>query len=325
MTVRITGTGSYLPERVMTNAELEAIVDTSDEWIVTRTGIKERRIAADDEASSDMAAAAARPAMEAAGVSADDVDMIVVATTTPDMLFPSSACVVQGLLGAKNAFCFDLSAACSGFLYALEVARCSLESGSSETALVIGAEKFSSILDWEDRNTCVLFGDGAGAVVIRKSDDGRGIIAGSLEADGTCADMLNVPGGGSRLPFSKEVLEQRQCYVKMNGREVFKRAVRSMADVSARVLESAGLSTDDIDCVIPHQANLRIIEAVASRLDIPLDKFYLNLSKVGNVSAASVPLAMDEASRSGALKRGDLVLVSVMGAGFTWGASVLEW
>ena len=324
--VSIVGTGSYLPERILTNADLEKLVDTSDEWILTRTGIRERHLARDDEATSDMAAAAARRALEAAGVAASAVDLIIVGTVTPDMAFPSTACFVQELIGAKNAFCFDLEAACSGFLYGVEVARQFLGSGTIRTALVIGAEKLSCVTDWEDRGTCVLFGDGAGAAVLRAGSGGRGIISTVVGSDGALTDLLNIPGGGSRCPASLESLENRKHYMKMTGNEVFKHAVRCMCNAGVKVLEQSGLTIDDVACVIPHQANMRIIKAIANRLGHHCqDKFYMNLERVGNMSGASVPVALDEVVRAGRIKNGDIVMFIVFGGGFTWGASVMEW
>ncbi|TFH17319.1 MAG: ketoacyl-ACP synthase III [Lentisphaerales bacterium] len=324
MTVSIKGTGSYLPSRVMKNTDLEKMVSTTDEWIVTRTGITERRIAAEDEAVSDMAAVAARGALESAGIAARDVDAIIVATATPDMPFPSSACLVQHLIGAKRAFSFDIEAACSGFVYALETGRCLIQAGSARTVLVIGSEKFSSITDWQDRNTCILFGDGAGAVVLQASDAGRGLIATALHSDGGLGDMLKVPGGGSRRPASEQMMADRLQYITMNGREVFKHAVRCMTEVGLEVLASSGIAVKDIDWIVPHQANIRIIEAVADRLGTGMDKFYVNLDRVGNISAASIPLALDEGIRSGKIKKGQLILLTALGAGMTWGACVLE-
>lgn len=324
--VSIVGTGSCLPERILTNADLEKMVDTSDEWIRTRTGIRERHIAADDEATSDMSAVAARRALEAAGVSPEEVDVIIVATITPDMPFPATACFVQELIGAKNAFCFDIEAACSGFLYGVEMARGLLISGAVQTALVIGAEKLSGVTDWQDRATCVLFGDGAGAAVLRAGNHGRGIIATTLGSDGALTGLLNIPGGGSRFPASAESLAQRQHYMKMTGNEVFKHAVRCMCDAGTRVLQESGMTMDDVACVIPHQANMRIIRAIASRFGHhSLKKFYVNLERVGNMSGASVPVALDEAVRNGVVKNGDIILFIVFGGGFTWGASLMEW
>ncbi len=323
--VAILGTGSYLPERVLTNHDLEAMVDTSDEWIRTRTGIGERHIAADNEASSDMATVAAERALEASGVPAEKIDMIIVATITPDMIFPNTACLVQDRIGAKNAFCFDLEAACSGFLYGVETAKNFIMSGAIRYALIIGAEKLSCVTDWDDRATCVLFGDGAGAAVIGAAREGRGVIASTMGSDGTLADLLKLPAGGSRNPATEDTLAQRMHYMKMTGKKVFVHAVRCMCDAGMRALKKAGLTTDDVDWVIPHQANMRIIQAISDRLKVPTTRFCNNLEMVGNTSSASVPLALDEAVRDGRVKKGDVLLVIVFGGGFTWGAMVVEW
>ena len=326
MNVSIIGTGSYLPERILTNAELERMVDTSDEWVFTRTGIRQRRIAADTEAVSDMGAVAAGRALESAGLPATEVGMIVMATSTPDMFFPSSACLTQARIGAKNAFCFDLEAACSGFLYALETGRRFVEAGAVKNALIVGAEKLSCITDWTDRDTCVLFGDGAGAVVISSAGTGRGIIASVMHSDGTLAESLKVEGVGSRkLPPAEAGDGNTRPHIRMNGREVFKHAVLSMAGAINEVLEKSGMGLDEISWVIPHQANIRIIQAVNEKLNIPMERCCLNLERVGNISAASVPVALDEAARDGRIKKGQKILIVVVGAGFTWGASVLEW
>lgn len=326
LTAFIVGTGTYLPERVLDNHDLEKMVDTSDEWIRTRTGISERRIAADDEATSDMAAEAALRAIEGAGISAEDIELIIVSTVTPDMMFPSTACFVQGRIGAKNAFCFDLEAACSGFLYALDVARQFLLCGTVKTALVIGAEKLSCVTDWEDRGTCILFGDGAGAVVLRGGNGGgRGIMSSVMGSDGALTDLLMIPGGGSRNPTSVKTLEQRLQYIKMAGREVFKHAVRCMSEAGLKALEKSGLTIEDVDWVIPHQANMRIIKAIGDRLGVGREKVIANVDHVGNTSGASLPLALDEAVRDGRIGKGDIVLFIAFGGGFTWGATVVEW
>jgi 3-oxoacyl-[acyl-carrier-protein] synthase-3 len=322
--VCITGTGRYLPERVLTNAELEKMVDTTDEWIVTRTGIRQRHIARDDQAASDLAAESARKALAKAGVSAEEVDLILVGTITPDMGFPNTACFVQRAIGARRAFCLDVEAACSGFLYALEVARQFIRAGTVRTALVIGAEKLSCVTDWQDRATCVLFGDGAGAVVLQAGGTGRGILSTVMGSDGSLGELLCLPGGGSRYPASEQTLRDRLHFMKMEGREVFKHAVRCMCDASTKAVAAAGLTLADVTCIIPHQANMRIIEAIASRLGLSLDRFCLNLDRVGNMSAASVPVALDEALESGRLKHGDVVVFTVFGGGFTWGAMVVE-
>jgi 3-oxoacyl-[acyl-carrier-protein] synthase-3 len=325
----IAGTGSYLPEKILTNADLEGIVETSDEWITSRTGIKERRIAADDEATSDLATKAAQQAMEQAGVSADEIDLLIVATISPDMFFPSTACFVQRKLGAGNAVCFDISAACSGFLYALQVARHFINTGNRKTALIVGAEKLSSMVNWEDRNTCVLFGDGAGAAIVVRDDDashtsGR-ILSTVMYSDGNQTDILVVPGGGSACPISPANANDKLNTIRMEGREVYKNAVNAMRDASEKALAAAGLTADDIDMVIPHQANRRIIEAITDRLGIPPERTFVNLEKYGNTSAAAVAIALDEASRSGAIKKGDIILLVAFGAGLTWAATVLEW
>ncbi len=328
-TSSIIGTGSYLPEKVLTNDDLSKIVDTSDEWITTRTGIKERHIAADDQATSDLASEAARRAMTAAGITPEEIDLIVVATVTPDMFFPSTACFVQRKIGATNAVCFDISAACSGFLYALQVARHFLNAGSRTTALVIGAEKLSSLVNWEDRNTCVLFGDGAGAVVIRAVDadtDAPGrVLSTVMGSDGNLSDLLKVPGGGSALPITPENAASRPNTIHMEGRETFKHAVTRMCQASEQALEMAGLTKADIAMVIPHQANARIITAIADRLGLPEEKTFVNVDKYGNTSAATIPVALDEAHRQGRIKRGDIVLLVAFGGGFTWASSVLRW
>lgn len=322
--VRIVGTGSYLPERVLGNDELARMVETSDEWIRERTGIRERRIAAAGEMTSDLSAVAARRALEAAGLTPEEVDVIAVATISPDMGFPNTACFVQSAIGAKNAYCFDLEAACSGFLYTMETVRHMVASGAVNNALVIGGEKLSCITDWQDRGTCILFGDGAGAVVLRRSDEGRGILGSVMGSDGSLAELLNLPGGGCRHPASEESVRNRLHYMKMNGREVFKHAVRCMSDAGMQVLSRAGLTIQDINWVLPHQANMRIVSAIANRIDCPIEKFVINLERVGNLSAASVPVALDEAVRSGRVKRGDLVLMVVFGGGFTWGSMLVE-
>ena len=323
-TVSIVGTGSYVPEKVLTNHDLEKMVDTSDEWIYSRTGMRERHIAAADQATSDLGAEAAKAALADAGISADEVDLLIVATLSPDMFFPSTACFVQEKIGAKNAYCYDLGAACSGFLYALDTARNQIASGAVDTALVIGAEKMSAFIDWEDRGTCILFGDGAGAAVLRAGGEGRGVMRAAMGSDGSLADLLWTPGGGSRTPFSQEVLDQRAHYLRMQGREVFKHAVVRMAESVLQALEKNEVSVDDIKCFIPHQANIRIIDAIAKRLGIA-GRVYSNVERYANTSSAALAIALDEAARSGAIQKGDLVAMTVFGGGFTWGANVLEW
>ncbi len=324
-TVSIVGTGSYLPERVMTNADLERLVETSDEWIVTRTGIKERRIAAPSETTSDMATRAAEAALAQAGVKPEELDLILVATISPDMFFPSTACFVQKKLGAKNAACFDLSAACAGFLYGLEVAQQFITSHTANTVLVIGAEKLSALVDWTDRNTCVLFGDGAGAAVLRNRGDVHGLLTTTMGSDGNFTDLLNIPGGGAACPITPANAGDKLNTIKMAGKEVFKQAVTSMLRAAQQALGQCGLGIHDIACIIPHQANIRIIEAIADRLKVPMDRFFLNVQHYGNTSAAAVAIALDEANRSGRIQKGDYVLLVVFGGGLTWASSVIQW
>jgi len=309
----------------MTNRELEQMVDTSDEWIRTRTGIAERRIAAPDESTSDMATEAALAAMEQAQVTADEIDLIIVATVTPDTAFPATACWVQKRLGAMRAACFDVSAACAGFLYALEIAQQFISTHVYNTVLIIGADKLSAITDWTDRNTCVLFGDGAGAAVLRNRPNSHGVISTYMGSDGTFTDILIMPGGGSRCPITPENLSKRLNTIKMAGKEVYKQAVTSMFTAANRALEDAGLKYEDIACVIPHQANFRIIEAIAERMRLPMDKFYVNLDRFGNTSAAAVAMALDEAHRNQRIKIGDYILLVVFGGGLTWASSVIQW
>jgi 3-oxoacyl-[acyl-carrier-protein] synthase-3 len=323
---QIIGTGSYAPAKVITNRDLEKIVDTSEAWIVERTGIMERRQAAPGEATSDMAVAAAREALAMAGLSPEELELIVVGTITPDMPMPSCAVFVQAKLGAKKAFAFDVAAACAGSVYALSVADQFIRSGQVKRALVIGADLFTGVLNWKDRNTCVLFGDGAGAMVLAASEEeGRGILSTHLRTDGSLADILTIPAGGSREPLTEENLRQQRHKVTMNGREVFKCAVRELTSVTHEALKVHGLATHQVDHVIAHQANIRIIEAVMQRIEIPMEKCWINLDKYGNTSAASVPMSLDEANRSGRLKRGDLVAMMAVGAGMTWGSAVVRW
>lgn len=322
--VGIIGVGEYLPKKVLTNAGLEKMVDTSDEWITTRTGIKERRIASKAEAASDLAIKAAHSALENARLKPEHLDLIIVATVTGDMQFPSVACLVQKALGAKDAVCFDISAACSGFVYALTVAHQFIARGTSKNALVIGTEKMSSITDWKDRNTCVLFGDGAGAAVLSEVKTG-GILASYLGSDGAMSDLLMVPAGGSRLPASSKTVEERLHYVKMCGNELFKIAVKAMAEAAQEVLKRANLKCEDVDLVIPHQANIRIIMAVAKKLGLAEEKIYLNIEKYGNMSSASTATALCEAVKDGRVKKGDIILLDAFGAGLVWGACVIKW
>jgi len=323
----IAGTGSYVPQRVMTNTDMEKMVDTTDQWIVERTGIRARHIANAEETTSYMAAQAAQKAMESAGVTAGQIDLIILATITPDMVFPNTACLVQAHIGAKNAVCFDLEAACSGFLYSLDVARQFVASGKYDTVLVIGAEKLSSITDWKDRTTCVLFGDAAGAAIVRPcgEKDGHGLVHSVLRSDGTLAELLKLPAGGSRQPATEETVRQGLHYMKMDGREVFKHAVTCMISAAKQTLEETGLSIEDIKLIIPHQANMRIISAISDRLGGQESQYFVNLERFGNTSAASVIVALDEAVRGGRLQKGDFVLLVAFGGGFVWGASLLEW
>jgi len=324
--VAVTGTGKYVPEKVLTNADLQRMVDTSDEWITERTGIKERRIAGENEATSDLAIKAGREALENAGVKAGDLDLIIVATVTPDMAFPATACFVQKALGAPKATCFDVSAACSGFLYGVEIARQFIATGAAQNALVIGADKLSAIIDWTDRNTCVLFGDGAGAAVLQPAKEGQGeIISIHSGSNGNLDDILSVPGGGSRLPLTAENIGSKANTMKMSGREVYRHAVTTMMGAAKEAIALAGLTMDDIECFIPHQANLRIIETIADKLHVPMERFFVNLQSYGNTSAAAVAIALDEAQRTGRIKRGDHILMVVFGGGLTWASSVLRW
>ena len=322
----ITGTGAYLPENILTNFDLEKMVDTSDEWIRQRTGIVERRIAEDDIATSDLSVNAARLAIKRAQIDPLDIEMILVATVTPDSFFPSTACYVQKGIGAKNASAMDISAACAGFLYGLDLANGLIISGQYDTILVVGGEVFNNIVDWNDRNTCVLFGDGAGAAIVQATDEPRGIISSYIGSDGDYADidLLGIPAGGSRMPVTAEVIDQNLNKIKMNGREVFKLGVRLMPEAAGRALKKANVSVDDIDLLIPHQANLRIIEAVGQRLGVPREKVYVNVDKYGNTSAATVIIALDEAIQQGRAKPGDLILLVTFGAGLTWGGTLLR-
>lgn len=317
---RITGTGRFTPEKVLTNFDLEKMVDTSDEWIVTRTGIRERRIAGPTEATSDIAVPAARAALESAGVDAADLDGIILATVLGDMVFPATSCLVQKQLGAVNAAAYDLNAACSGFIYGLSQAHALISSGHMDRVLVIGVEVLSKITDWSDRATCVLFGDGGGAAVVEACPAGEGILGTFIKSDGNLADLLHIPAGGTREPISCESINRRDHLIKMKGDGVFKYAVRAMEDATHQVLDQAGLTADDIDVFIPHQANVRIIDAVQKRLGLPDAKVIVNIDKYGNSSAGTIPIAFDEVARNGKLKKGDLVLLVAFGGGLTWGA-----
>ena len=324
--VCIAGTGSYVPERILTNAELAIQVDTSDEWIVSRTGIKERRIAAEGEFTSHMATHAARRALEQAGLAAEDLELIIIATITPDTPTPATACYVQQNLGAFNAVAFDISAACSGFLYAMKISKRLISDGAFKNALIIGAEKLSAVTNWEDRTTCVLFGDGAGAAVLRRAQPEEGsVLATEMGTDGNLTHLLNIPGGGTACPITSANVNDHLVTLTMMGKEVFKHAVNRMKEAAEKVIERAGLTAEDIACVIPHQANLRIIDAIADRLAVPNERVFVNLDKYGNTSAAAVAIALDEANRSGAFKRGDHIVLVVFGAGLTWAAAAIRW
>jgi len=321
----ILGTGSAVPGKVLTNFDLEKIVDTNDEWIRERSGIERRHILEDGKTNSDLATLAAEKALKDASLTPQDVDAILIGTITPDMPFPSTACFVQAKLGAKNAAAFDLSAACSGFLYALTIADSFINQGEMKHILVIGSEVLSRYIDWEDRATCVLFGDGAGAAVLGPSDGNKGILSTYIKSDGRLTHLLNIPGGGVMHPASHEMVDQKLHYIKMAGREVFKHAVRTMADAAVHGLEKAGFTSEDIDLLITHQANVRIIDAVANRLKLPKEKVFVNIQEYGNTSAASIPIALDQARREGYLKDGHRCLLAAFGGGFTWGASMIQW
>lgn len=324
--VYLRGIGVYAPERRLTNEELSRVVDTTDEWIRSRSGIGERRIAAPDENPSDMGVKAAEIAIRRAGLTKEDIDLVICATMTPDMLFPSTACLLAAKLGLKDTPAFDISAACSGFVYLLQVGSQMLRSGEYRNILIVGAEKLSSVMDWRDRGTCVLFGDAAGAAVLSKCDTpGVGILGGVLGADGSNPELLYCAAGGSARPASAETVANREHYLRMNGKEIFKLATRVMAGSCEKVLEKCGLSADRITCVIPHQANIRIIEAVAKQLGMSMDKFPLNLDRYGNTSAASIPLALEEAWMQKRFKSGDYLLLVAFGAGLTWGATLIKW
>ena len=321
----IIGTGSCLPDKIVTNQDMEKIVDTTDEWVKTRTGISERRMTDENTATSDLATVAASRALENAGLGPEEIDLILVATVTPDVMFPSTACIVQDNIGAINAAAFDLEAACSGFLYGLAVAENFIKTGYYKNVLVIGAETLTKLVDFTDRNTCVLFGDGAGAAIVSEVPEGYGILSSYIGADGKGGKLLTVPAGGSRIPSSVESVLNRLHYVKMDGKEVFKFAVKIMGDAAEKALEKCGLDKEDIDFLIPHQANRRIIDASVKRLKMPNEKVYINLDKYGNMSSASVAVAIDEASRKGLLKDGDTIVLVGFGGGLTWGSAVLKW
>lgn len=325
MKARIVGTGSYLPEKVMTNFDLEKMVETSNDWIISRTGIEERRIAAADQCTSDMATVAAQRALDMAGIKAEDIDLIVLGTITGDYPWPATACIVQANLGAKNAYAYDISAACSGFLYALSSANDFLAAGRGKRALVIGAETLSRIIDWQDRNTCVLFGDGAGAVVLEAQESESGVLSCHLHSDGHYLELLYQPGFGTKIPPSIEALNSQTPYLKMQGNEVFKVAVRSLTEVSKEALTANGVTSRDVAQFIPHQANMRILEATTKRLKLTAEQSFINVHKYGNTSGATIPIAIDEAHRQGLLHEGDLILSAAFGGGFTWASALIRW
>jgi 3-oxoacyl-[acyl-carrier-protein] synthase-3 len=322
--IGIIGVGRYLPKKVLTNSDLEKMVDTSDEWIITRTGIKERRIIPSGTATSDLAIRAAKEALKDANLTALNLDLIIVATITPDMQFPSTSCIVQREIGAKNAVCFDIGAACAGFVYGIITAQQFIANGTYRNALVIGAETLSTITDWEDRNTCVLFGDGAGACVVAPVEEG-GILSTYLGSDGSFWDLLQLPGGGSRHPATHQTIDQKLHFLKMRGNELFKLAVRLMSDAANKALSQCGLSCKDVDCLIPHQANVRILFALANKMGLPKEKIYLNIERYGNMSSASTAVAFCEAVKEGKIKKGDIVLLDAFGSGLVWGACVIKW
>jgi len=322
---KIVSTGSYLPEKVLTNFDLERMVETSDHWITERTGIKERRIANENQAASDLAHEASKIALDRASLKAEDIDLIITATVTGDMPFPSTACILQDKLGAKKAAAFDINAACSGFLYGLYVADSFIRSGMHKKILVVGTEVLSKITDWEDRTTCILFGDGAGAVIVEPTIEDRGILSMSINSDGSMWDLLHLPAGGSKIPASRESVDNKLHYIKMKGNETFKFAVRTLEDLVVKILEENNLSPSQLSLLIPHQANLRIIQATADRLGLPIDKVLINIDKYGNTSAASIPIALDEAVISGRIKEGDYILLEAFGGGLTWASALLKW
>lgn len=323
--VGIIGLGTYVPENVMTNFDFEKIIDTSDEWIRTRTGIEERRFASADQATSDLGAEASKRALEKAGISAEEIDMIILATTTPDYPIQSTACVVQELIGAVNAAAVDINAACSGFVYALTMAKGLIASGMNKRILVIGAEVLSKCVDMQDRNTCVLFGDGAAAAVVAEVEDGYGMISQFLGAEADVKGALRTPAGGTRKPLSQEVLDERSNFLQMKGQDVFKFAVKALPKATLEALEGANLKAENIDMVFPHQANVRIIEAASKRLEIPMEKFYLNLNRYGNTSSASIGLALGEALEKGLVKKGDTIALTGFGAGLTYASMIIKW
>jgi 3-oxoacyl-[acyl-carrier-protein] synthase-3 len=322
---RVISTGSYVPENVITNSDLEQIVDTSDEWIIERTGIRERRIVNGNQATSDLAYEAAHKALKRAGLKARDIDLIIVATISGDMVFPSTSCYLQQKLGAKNAAAFDLNAACSGFVYGLHIANSLIKSGAHKKILLVGAEVLSKFTDWTDRTTCVLFGDGAGAVILEGTKEKQGVYSTYIYSDGSLSDLIYLPGGGSRNPCSRETILKRLHFMKMKGNETFKVAVRTLEELASRTLEENDLAPSQLSLLIPHQANLRIIQATARRLDLSAEKVFVNIEKYGNTSAASIPIALDEAVQSGRCRKGEYILLEAFGGGLTWASALLRW
>ncbi len=325
MRAKIVATGSYVPERVLTNLDLEKMVDTSDEWIRERSGIRERRIAGDKEATSDLALEAAKSAFKRTDIKPKDIDLVIVASVTGDMPFPATACFLQHKLGLKKAAAFDVNAACSGFLYGLSISDSFIRSGNYKRILLVGAEMLSCITDWEDRSTCVLFGDGAGATILEATDEDRGIISTNLGSDGDMWELLHIPGGGSRNPSSKDSVKKKMHFIKMKGNETFKIAVRTLGNLVEETLKANKLKPTQLSMLIPHQANLRIIQATAERLNISMDKVFVNIDKYGNTSAASIPIALDEAVRQGRVKDGDYVILEAFGGGLTWASALIKW
>jgi 3-oxoacyl-[acyl-carrier-protein] synthase-3 len=322
---KIIATGSYVPENVITNQDLEKIVETSDDWITERTGIKERRIVNGNQATSDLAFEAASIALKRAHLRPKDIDLIIVATITPDMPFPSTACILQDRLGAKNAAAFDVNAACSGFLYGLHIANGLIRSGTNQRILLVGAEVLSKVTDWQDRTTCVLFGDGAGAAIIEATKEKRGILSTRINSDGSLSELICLPGGGSRNPCTRDSILKRLNFIKMKGNETFKVAVRTLEELVIKTLDDNKLEPSQLSLLIPHQANIRIIQATAKRLNMPMDKVFVNIEKFGNTSAASVPIALDEAVQTGRVQEGDYILLEAFGGGLTWASSLIRW
>ena len=321
----ITGTGSFAPSKILTNYDLEKMVETSNEWIISRTGIKERRISEDGTGASDLSLEASLIALKEAKLEPEQIDLILIGTVTPDYLLPSTACILQNKLKAKNAAVLDIVAACSGFIYGLSIASAFIAIGQYRNVLVIGVELLSKITNWEDRDTCVLFGDGAGAAVVSATTEEKGILGTFLSGDGSLANLLHIPVGGTKVPLTKDNIDSKQHYIIMQGNEVFKSAVRAMEGATKHIIQEVGLSPEEIDLLIPHQANIRIIEALAKRLKLPMDKVYVNIDRYGNTSAASVPIALDEARKKGVIKEGSNTVLVAFGGGFTWGSAVIKW